>query len=161
MEGTRDRCAGARRCACRAGLPGHRDHPTRHACHPDRRGGGCGVRAAPAAAHPFRGRIYVGARSTIGKPVMTAAETARKPGSTKAPPMRSGAQFLDAIRADGRRVYFDGELVRDVTTHPAFRGAAKSPARLYDIAPAPPQRETMTYPSPATGGPVRPCLHIP
>jgi 4-hydroxyphenylacetate 3-monooxygenase len=92
---------------------------------------------------------------------MTVAETARKTGSTKAPPMRNGAQFLDAIREDGRRVYFDGELVRDVTTHPAFGGAAKSLARLYDIAADPANREAMTYPSPVTGGPVLRCYHIP
>jgi 4-hydroxyphenylacetate 3-monooxygenase len=90
---------------------------------------------------------------------MTASETIRK--AAKAPPMRTGAQFLDAIRDDGRRVYFDGELVRDVTAHPAFRGAARSLAHLFDVAADPANRELMTYPSPATGGPVLRCYHIP
>ena len=75
---------------------------------------------------------------------MTTAETRRKPTAAKAPPMRTGAQFLDAIRDDGRRVYFDGELVRDVTTHPAFCGAAKSLAHLFDVAADPANRELMT-----------------
>jgi 4-hydroxyphenylacetate 3-monooxygenase len=75
--------------------------------------------------------------------------------------MRTGAQFLDAIRDDGRRVYFDGELVRDVTAHPAFRGAARSLAHLFDVAADPANRELMTYPSPTTGGPVLRCYHIP
>lgn len=90
---------------------------------------------------------------------MTASETIRR--TAKAPPMRNGTQFLDAIRDDGRRVYFDGELVRDVTAHPAFRGAARSLAHLFDVAADPANRELMTYPSPATGGPVLRCYHIP
>jgi 4-hydroxyphenylacetate 3-monooxygenase len=90
---------------------------------------------------------------------MTASDTIRK--AAKAPPMRNGTQFLDAIRDDGRRVYFDGELVRDVTAHPAFRGAARSLAHLFDVAADPANRELMTYPSPATGGPVLRCYHIP
>ena len=90
---------------------------------------------------------------------MTASETIRK--AAKASPMRTGAQFLDAIRDDGRHVYFDGELVQDVTAHPAFRGAAYSLAHLFDVAADPANRESMTYPSPATGGPVLRCYHIP
>ena len=36
---------------------------------------------------------------------------------------------LESLR-DGREVYTYGERVKDVTTHPAFRNAAR--ARLYD-----------------------------
>ena len=79
----------------------------------------------------------------------------------KAPSMRNGAQYLDAIAKDGRRVYFDGELVKDVTTHPAFRGAAHSLARLFDVAADPANRELMTFASPTTGGPVWRCYQIP
>ena len=42
-----------------------------------------------------------------------------------------GQSYLESLR-DGRRVYVDGELVEDVTTHPAFRNSARSIARLYD-----------------------------
>ena len=74
--------------------------------------------------------------------------------------MRSGAEYLRSLR-DGRRVYVDGERVEDVTVHPAFREAAKSMARLFDIAAAPEHREFMTYPSPKTGAPVWRAWQIP
>jgi 4-hydroxyphenylacetate 3-monooxygenase len=75
-------------------------------------------------------------------------------------PMRTGAEFLRSLK-DGRRVFLDGELVKDVTTHPAFREAARSIASLYDIAAAPELRERMTYTSPKTGGPVQRGWQIP
>jgi len=74
--------------------------------------------------------------------------------------MRSGEDYLRALK-DGRRVYADGERVKDVTTHPAFREAARSIARLFDIAAAPENRELMTYPSPRTGAPVWRAWQIP
>src|SRR5262245_4168366 len=43
----------------------------------------------------------------------------------------TGAEYLQSLR-DGREVYAYGELVKDVTTHPAFRNAAASVAKLYD-----------------------------
>ena len=43
----------------------------------------------------------------------------------------TGAEYLESLR-DGREVYVYGERVKDVTTHPAFRNAARSIARLYD-----------------------------
>jgi 4-hydroxyphenylacetate 3-monooxygenase len=91
---------------------------------------------------------------------MIAAPSGSK-AAAKAPPMRSGAQYLEAIRGDGRQVYFDGELVRDVTAHPAFKGAAHSLARLFDVAADPANRELMNFDSPVTGGPVLRCYHIP
>src|ERR1700684_685038 len=74
--------------------------------------------------------------------------------------MRSGEEYLRSLK-DGRHVYADGELVKDVTTHPAFREAAKSVARLFDVAAAPENRELMTYPSPRTGAPVWRAWQIP
>ena len=43
----------------------------------------------------------------------------------------TGAEYLESLR-DGREIYIYGERVADVTTHPAFRNAARSIARLYD-----------------------------
>lgn len=43
----------------------------------------------------------------------------------------TGAAFLESLR-DGREIWFKGERVSDVTTHPAFRNAARSVAKLYD-----------------------------
>src|SRR5262249_15393128 len=45
--------------------------------------------------------------------------------------LKTGVEYLESIR-DGRRVYIGSEEVPDVTTHPAFRNAAQSFARLYD-----------------------------
>ncbi|MCP4327909.1 MAG: hypothetical protein GY791_05660 [Alphaproteobacteria bacterium] len=45
--------------------------------------------------------------------------------------IRTGDEYLESLR-DGRVVYIGGEAVRDVTTHPAFRNAAKSYARIFD-----------------------------
>jgi len=75
--------------------------------------------------------------------------------------LRTGADYLSAIRDDGRQVIYDGEVVRDVTSHPAFRGAAQSIAGLWDIASDPANRELMTYASPRTGKPVLWCYHVP
>src|SRR5689334_22632756 len=75
-------------------------------------------------------------------------------------PMRTGAEYLRSLK-DGRRVFVDGERVKDVTTHPAFSGAARSIANLYDIAEAPEQRERMTFASPKTGAPVQRAYQIP
>ena len=45
--------------------------------------------------------------------------------------LKTGEQHLASLR-DGRRVYIGDELVDDVTTHPAFRNAARSFAMIYD-----------------------------
>ena len=74
--------------------------------------------------------------------------------------MRTGAEYLRSLN-DGRRVFVDGERVKDVTTHPAFRQAARSVANLFDIAAAPEMRERMTFASPKTGAPVWRAWQIP
>ena len=74
--------------------------------------------------------------------------------------MRSGADYLRSLN-DGRQVFLDGERVADVADHAAFRGAARSLARLFDIAAAPENRALMTFPSPKTGAPVLRAWQIP
>src|SRR6201989_2273899 len=54
----------------------------------------------------------------------------------------TGAEYLDSLR-DGREVWIDGERVPDVTTHPAFRNATRSIARLYDALHDGEQRDTL------------------
>ena len=56
----------------------------------------------------------------------------------------TGKEYLESIR-DGRRVYVGGELVEDVTAHPAFRNAAHSFAMIYDSKRAPENRDVMTF----------------
>jgi 4-hydroxyphenylacetate 3-monooxygenase len=43
----------------------------------------------------------------------------------------TGQEYLKSLK-DGREIWLHGEKVKDVTTHPAFRNAARSIARLYD-----------------------------
>ena len=88
-----------------------------------------------------------------------------KPAARSLPPdtaaIRNGAAYLAAIKNDGRSVYCDGELIRDVATHPAFGGAARSLARLFDVAADPMNASLMTFPSPKTGAPVWRCYEVP
>ncbi len=65
--------------------------------------------------------------------------------------VKDGAAHLESLR-DGREVYLDGDLVEDVTTHPAFRNAVGSAARLYDFQAAAENLELMTYESPTSKG---------
>src|ERR1700733_1009147 len=55
----------------------------------------------------------------------------------------TGEEYLESLR-DGRRVYLGGELIEDVTTHPAFRNAARMIARLYDTLHDPSLRDVVT-----------------
>lgn len=58
----------------------------------------------------------------------------------------TGAEYLESLR-DGREVWIYGERVDDVTTHPAFRNAARSLARLYDALHDPAQQAVLTCPT--------------
>jgi len=51
--------------------------------------------------------------------------------------LKSGSEHLRQLQ-DGRAVYIGAEKVEDVTTHPAFRNAARSVAALYDMKAADP-----------------------
>jgi len=73
---------------------------------------------------------------------------------------RTGTQYLDGLR-DDRAVFIDGERVKDVTTHPAFRESTRSVARLYDIASDPANADVMTAESPYGGDPINIIHSIP
>ncbi len=88
------------------------------------------------------------------------AASARTSAAYRQAKLRTGEDYLRALK-EPRAVYVDGERVRDVTVHPAFREAAKSVAKLFDVAAAPENRELMTYPSPKTGAPVWRAWQIP
>ena len=75
--------------------------------------------------------------------------------------LRSGEDYIRALKDDGRRVFIDGEEVGDVTSHPAFAEAVRSIANIYDIAHDPANRELMTYPSPTAGVPVNRTWQLP
>ncbi len=73
---------------------------------------------------------------------------------------RSGADYIEGLR-DGRRVFIDGELVDDVTTHPAFREVVRSVASLYDMTNDPAERKLMTFAAEGTGDPASLAWLIP
>jgi 4-hydroxyphenylacetate 3-monooxygenase len=50
--------------------------------------------------------------------------------------MRTGAEYLQALH-DQRAVFLGGQRVTDVVEHPAFAGAARTVASLYDMAADP------------------------
>jgi len=58
--------------------------------------------------------------------------------------IKNGKQHIESLR-DGRSVYMDGELVKDVTTHPAFRRSIASIAKMYDFQSAAENRDLMTF----------------
>jgi 4-hydroxyphenylacetate 3-monooxygenase len=58
--------------------------------------------------------------------------------------LKTGKDHLEQLR-DGRIVYIGSEKVTDVTSHPAFRNAARSIAAIYDMKCAPQNRDAMSY----------------
>lgn len=58
--------------------------------------------------------------------------------------LKTGADHLEQLR-DGRKVYIGGELVRDVTTHPAFRNGARSIADVFDMKRAIETQDTLSF----------------
>jgi 4-hydroxyphenylacetate 3-monooxygenase len=63
----------------------------------------------------------------------------------------TGQEYLESLR-DGREVYIQGERVKDVTTHRAFRNSARSIARLYDALHDPASRGVLTAPADGPNG---------
>src|SRR5947199_4559802 len=63
----------------------------------------------------------------------------------------TGAEYLESLR-DGREVYIYGERVKDVTTHPAFRNAAVSVAKLYDALHDAKSKAVLTTPTDTGSG---------
>ena len=58
--------------------------------------------------------------------------------------LKTGLEHLESLR-DGRVVYIGSEKVTDVTTHPAFRNAARSIAAIYDMKAAPENRAAASF----------------
>src|SRR5690349_2997067 len=63
----------------------------------------------------------------------------------------TGQEYLESLR-DGREVYIQGERVKDVTAHPAFRNSARSIARLYDALHDPAGQGVLTAPTDGPNG---------
>ena len=66
-------------------------------------------------------------------------------------PARTGHQYLTGLREQEREIWFRGERVRDVTTHPGLARGAQAIASLYDSQSEAKRKEEMTFTSPKTG----------
>ena len=64
--------------------------------------------------------------------------------------IKTGEQHTASLR-DGRQIYLNGTVVEDPTSHPAYRNAVASVAKLYDFQSRPDNLELMTFATP-TGG---------
>ncbi|MBI3516039.1 MAG: 4-hydroxyphenylacetate 3-monooxygenase, partial [Proteobacteria bacterium] len=73
---------------------------------------------------------------------------------------KTGAEHIASLR-DGRAVYIDGQRVEDVTEHPAFRGAVRSAAALYDFQARPENLEAMTFQPPGAPRRINRCWQVP
>jgi 4-hydroxyphenylacetate 3-monooxygenase len=58
--------------------------------------------------------------------------------------VKNGAAHIKSVR-DGRTVYLDGNVVHDVSVHPAYRNAVASAASLYEHQSKPENVERMTF----------------
>lgn len=58
--------------------------------------------------------------------------------------IKTGAEHIASLK-DGREIFFDGGVVADATTHPAYRGAVASVGRMFDFQSVPENRELMTF----------------
>lgn len=73
---------------------------------------------------------------------------------------RTGEDYLAALK-DGREVWYDGERVKDVTTHAAFRNTVRSFAHLYDMTHDADTRDVLTVVSPETGTRIHHAYQVP
>lgn len=66
--------------------------------------------------------------------------------------LRTGDQYRESLR-DDRQVWIDGERVKDVTKHPAFKPIVDVRARIYDMAHEARYRDVMSYVDETTNEP--------
>ncbi len=66
-------------------------------------------------------------------------------------PARTGAEYVERLRARPPDLWIGGQRVEDPTAHAAFRNVIRSLAALYDMQHEPGLRQEMTYVSPSSG----------
>jgi len=74
--------------------------------------------------------------------------------------LRTGEQYRESLR-DGRQVWINGERVKDVTRHPAFKPIIDVRARFYDMAHEEAHRELMSYVDEGSNEPCNRALKLP
>lgn len=73
-------------------------------------------------------------------------------------PARTGAELLRGLK-DGRQIWVGNDKVTDVVSHPAFSGAAKGLAAVFDLQWE--AKEDCLFPDPETGEPINVSHMIP
>src|ERR1044072_7100999 len=58
----------------------------------------------------------------------------------------TGDEYIESLR-DGREIYLNGERVKDVTEHVAFRNPIRMTARMYDALHDTATKDTLTAPT--------------
>ena len=71
---------------------------------------------------------------------------------------RTGKRSFEGLR-DNRRIYINGEIVRDVTKYPPLEGVIRELAGLYDRQHEPGFKDSLTYQSPGVPE-SRPARHF-
>src|SRR5262249_42248709 len=109
-------------------------------------------RITPSANPRYEGRQGRGC-NTLRRTPMSPATGRTKAEDYIGAPSRpfTGREYLESLR-DGREIYIYGERVPDVTTHPAFRNAARTIARLYDALHDPATKDLLTCPTDTGNG---------
>jgi 4-hydroxyphenylacetate 3-monooxygenase len=62
--------------------------------------------------------------------------------------LRTGEQYLQGLKGDGRQIWYDGRQIDDVTTEPGLRDTALTVAQYYDFQNTPGLEDLMTYETP-------------
>jgi aromatic ring hydroxylase len=78
---------------------------------------------------------------------MSTTTTARKPAAALGLGAMTGQRYIDSLK-DGREVWIDGERVKDVTVHPAFKDMIGELGRIYDLQNSDAYRDEMTFVDP-------------
>jgi 4-hydroxyphenylacetate 3-monooxygenase len=63
----------------------------------------------------------------------------------------TGEEYLDSLN-DGREIWLNGQRIKDIPNHPAFRNSARSIARIYDALHDPKYHDVLTIPTDTGGG---------
>ena len=65
--------------------------------------------------------------------------------------LRTGKQYLEHLSGRGGEIYLGGERVKDPSTHPAFRNAARTVAKMYDTTSDSANLDSLSYVEPESG----------
>ena len=83
-------------------------------------------------------------KTTLDKPVTERNREMSSYKAVKGSGVKNGAQFLESLR-DDRVIYYKGEKIKDVTSHPTFSRMAHKIAETYDKQHEPKYQDKMSF----------------